>query len=67
MEKRERKTLSANKKFYVSGICGKNGTSKSFQRFFLTNPTKIWLKLVSVVIDNILYRDLSDSPFLGTI
>jgi hypothetical protein len=36
------------------------------------NRAYIWLKLVSVVIDNIftvriLYRDLSDFPFLGTI
>ena len=36
------------------------------------NRAYIWLKLVSVVIDNIctvriLYRDLSDSPFSGTI
>ena len=36
------------------------------------NRAYIWLKLDSVVIDNIctviiLYRDLSDSPILGTI
>ena len=62
--------------YFIYNLINRTGESANLMLKINTqntvNRAYIWMKLVSVLIDNIcavriMYRDLSDSPFSGTI